>query len=130
MRVARILVFVAAALLAVGQSAMADGVTVSYNGKTIEVSKTLPDPNDLWVTPEDLTRINGFVLKPEGACLDDVCIPIKQDRDSDLLITRRGQQWFNVAALARKLQQTYKVDREKQLWTFGPMPFRKSGAGR
>jgi hypothetical protein len=116
-----ILLVVAAA---VGRAA--DGVTVRHDGRTIAVERTLDDPRDLWVTPEDLTRINGFVLKPEGACLEEICIPVRQDRDSDLLITRAGAKWFNITAFARKIQQTFSVDRAKRVWTFGPLPFKKT----
>ena len=100
----------------------AQPVTVQYNGKTVTVKETLADPNDLWTSPDDLTRINGFVLKPEGACLEELCIPIKQDRDSDLLITRRDRKWFNVTELARKLKQPFKVDHNKRIWSFGRIP--------
>ena len=106
----------------------AETVTVRHDGRTTTLHQTLDDPRDLWVTPEDLTRINGFVLKPEGACLDEICIPVRQDRDSELLVTRSGRKWFNVTALARKLEQPFTVDYDRRLWTFGPMPIKRSAA--
>ena len=48
--------------------ALADGATALFGGKAVAIEQTLPDPNDLWVSPDDLTRINGFVVKPEGIC--------------------------------------------------------------
>ncbi len=87
-------------------------VTVLFNDRTVELEQRLADPNDLWVTPEDLTRINDFVLKPEGACLDDLGIPVLQDEDSALMVTRRKQEWFNVSELARILRQPFVVDHE------------------
>src|SRR5574341_128835 len=56
--------------------------TVLYQDRVVEVERTLSDPNDLWVVPQDLPRINDFVLKPEGACLAELCIPVRQDRES------------------------------------------------
>ena len=109
-------------------AAAAEPVTVRHGGKTIAVKDTLDDPKDLWVLPADLTRINGFVLKPEGACLEDICIPIRQDRDSDLLVTRTGVQWINLSAFARKINQRVTVDYDKRIWSFGPLPFKTSGA--
>lgn len=50
--------------------ASAEPVTVLYDDQVIEVERTLADPNDLWVVPADLPRVNGFELKPEGACLE------------------------------------------------------------
>lgn len=100
----------------------AGAVTVLYGDSAIEVEKTLADPTDLWVSPEDLTRINGFELKPEGACLDSICIPLKQDRDSEAFVRRDGQAWVNVTALARKLDQPFVADHDAGVWSFGAIP--------
>ena len=112
-----------AAVLAIGpRAAGAEPVTVLYDDNMVEVARTLPDADDLWVAPEDLPRVNGFELKPEGACLDELCVPVRQDRDSDLFVRRAGQGWFNVTGLARKLQQAYAVDHEHQVWSLGEIP--------
>src|ERR1044072_8785997 len=96
--------------------------TVLYKDRIVDVARTLNDANDLWVVPEDLPRINDFVLKPEGACLEELCIPVRQDRESEMFVKRGGQGWFNVTALARRLQQEFVVDREHGVWRFGNMP--------
>lgn len=115
-----------ALLMTISVSASSESATVLFRGKTIAIEETLPSPTDLWVTPEDLTRINGFVLKPEGACLDEICIPVIQDKDSDQFVTRLGQKWFNVTALARKLDQAYVYDPANHVWSFAPMQFGQS----
>ena len=97
-------------------------VTVLFDDTVVRVERTLADPNDLWVLPPDLTRINGFVLKPEGACLDAFCVPVRQDEDGAMFVTRAGQGWFNVTELARQLQQAYAVDHDNQVWSFGQIP--------
>lgn len=97
-------------------------VTVLFDDTVVRVERTLADPNDLWVLPADLTRINRFELKPEGACLDAFCIPVRQDEDGAMFVTRAGQGWFNVAELARQLQQAYAVDHDNQVWSFGQIP--------
>ncbi len=102
--------------------ASAEPVTVLYDDQVIEVERTLADPNDLWVVPADLPRVNGFELKPEGACLEELCISVLQDRDSDMFVTRAGQAWFNVTALARRLEQAYAADHAHRVWSFGEMP--------
>jgi hypothetical protein len=96
--------------------------TVLYQDRVVELERTLPDPNDLWVVPEDLPRINDFVLKPEGACLAELCIPVRQDRDSELFVTRAAQGWFNVTELARRLQQPFVLDEVHSVWSFGNIP--------
>lgn len=105
-----------------GLTAQRQGATVLYQDRVVELERSLDDPNDLWVLPQDLPRINDFVLKPEGACLADLCIPVRQDRDSEMFVTRAGQGWFNVTELARRLQQAYAVDDERGVWSFGSIP--------
>lgn len=112
------------AVFAAGSVAAQDA-TVLYNERVVAVEQTLPDANDLWVKPEDLTRINDFELKPEGACLDDLCVPVLQDRDSDIYVTRQGQGWFNVTGLADKLQQAHVTDHDNGIWSFGAMPLER-----
>lgn len=109
--------------IALSASAAAFGeATVLYNDQAITIENTLDDPNDLWVTPSDLTRINGFVLKPEGACLDEICVPVRRDADNELFVTRDGQGWFNVSELADKLKQAYVRDADTGVWSFGEIP--------
>ncbi len=103
----------------------AQSATVLYNERVVAIEQTLPDASDLWVTPADLTRINDFVLKPEGACLADLCIPVLQDRDSDMYVTRSGQGWFNVTGLADKLEQAHVTDYADSIWSFGAMPLER-----
>jgi hypothetical protein len=99
----------------------AGSVTILYAGKTIELQQTLSvEDEGLWVTPEDLTRINGFALKPQGACFEDLCIPLKDH--SPLLKQETGQQWFDLAAFADSLEQPYVNDADNRVWSFGEIP--------
>src|SRR6185503_19746604 len=84
-------VFTAAA----APTAQTGPTTVLYQNRVVELERRLPDPNDVWVLPQDLPRINDFVLKPEGACLAELCVPVRQDRDSEIFVTRARQGWFN-----------------------------------
>ena len=45
--------------------------TVLYQGKAITLSDT-GNGNGLLIRPEDLSRVNGFELKAEGACFKDM----------------------------------------------------------
>ena len=57
-----------------------------------------------------------------GACLDQLCIPIKQDKDSNIFMSRDGGRWVSVTELAERLGQAYAVDREQQVWSLGEVP--------
>jgi hypothetical protein len=99
----------------------AGSVTILYAGKTIELQQTLSvEDEGLWVTPEDLTRINGFELKPQGACFEDLCIPLKDH--SPLLKQQAGHQWFDLVAFADSLEQPYVNDADNSVWSFGEIP--------
>ena len=99
---------------------MAD--TVIANGNVFKIESTLADVNDLWISADDFTRINGFVLKPEGACYESICIPIRQDDDNDLHVTRDDKHWFNATEFAKRIQQPVVADRESGVWSFGMVP--------
>lgn len=92
--------------------------TVLFDDRSITLDKILPDPKNsrdaLWVRKADLPRINGFELKPQGACRADVCIPIPKDMT-------RGE-YFNITAFARKAGQTVVTDSASQVWSFGEIP--------
>lgn len=118
----RVLIGVAAAAILLPAGAIAEPVTVLFDDRVTEVERTLPDADDLWVMPADLPGVNGFELKPEGACLDELCVPVRQDRDSELFVRRGGEGWFNVTGLARRLQQAYAVDHDHRVWSLGQIP--------
>jgi hypothetical protein len=94
------------------------GASVLYDGRTIELSQVGPDPSHaagaLWIRKTDLTRVNDFELKPQGACRADVCIPIPKT------MVRGG--YFNLTAFARKLGQAVVADASARVWSFGEIP--------
>lgn len=94
--------------------------TVLYQGRKIALTETGSGDN-LLVNPDDLTSINGFELKPEGACYEDMCIPMSDS----LLIERDGRQWFDMTAFADLMGQAYVVDREAGVWSFAEMPAKR-----
>ena len=73
----RVLVSLAATVALSPFAAAAEPVRVLYDDNVVEVERTLPDADDLWVAPEDLPRVNGFELEPEGACLEELCVPVR-----------------------------------------------------
>ena len=94
--------------------------TVLYQGKAVTLSET-GTGDGLLIRPDDLTRINGFELKPEGACFSDLCVPI----NDDLLVEQDGKQWFDLAAFADLLGQPYVADKESRVWSFAEIPAKR-----
>lgn len=94
--------------------------TVLYGGKTTTLSAT-GEGDGLLITAEDLTRINGFELKPQGACYADVCVPVGKE----VLIQQGGEEWFNLTAFADLIGQPYVADVEARVWSFAEMPAKR-----
>ncbi len=90
--------------------------------QTVNLDSALINGSELWVTPEDLTKINGLVLKPEGACLGDLCIPLSEDARQKLLSTEGGKEYFNLTAFAAQQEQAVVADIEAKVWSFGVVP--------
>ena len=86
--------------------------TVLYNDSAVKLDRVRPDTKDLWVRAADLPRINEFVLKPQGACRADMCIPVAKELKSG--------EWFNLTGFSRKLGQAYVADSD--VWSFGEIP--------
>ena len=103
----------------------AHAATILSPEGVVQIERTLADPNDLWVTSSDLPAASGFELKPEGACLDDICVPIRQTEDSDIFITRQSTGWVNVTELARRVQQPMVADHETQTFSLGAIPVQR-----
>jgi hypothetical protein len=96
--------------------------TVLYQGKAVTLSDT-GKGEGLLIRPEDLSRVNGFELKPQGACFKDMCIPM----NDELLIEQDGRQWFDLTAFADLLGQPYVADRESRVWSFAEIPAKREG---
>lgn len=109
-------------LLWASKVSAASELTVIYDGTISTVREALSGQEDLWLTLPTLTRVSGFVVKPQGACLDELCIPIPKARKSAFLRQARGQRWFNLSELARVLHQPVVYDRPNNTWLFGARP--------
>ena len=88
-----------------------------YGDKAVPVKVVRPDDaKDLWVRASELKTINGFELKPQGACREDVCIPIEKK-------LRQGA-FFNLTGFAQKVHQPVVMD--SGVWSFGDIPLLRS----
>jgi hypothetical protein len=96
--------------------------TVLYQGRRITLEET-GEGDRLLIRPEDLTRINGFELKPEGACFEDLCIPLKDE----FLVEQGGRRWLDLTAFADLLEQPWVADREARVWSFAEIPAKRAG---
>lgn len=94
--------------------------TVLYRGNSITLSAT-GKGDGLLIRAEDLPRINGFELKPQGACYEDICVPINEE----MLIEQDGEVWFDLTAFADLIGQPYVADRDARVWSFAEIPAKR-----
>ena len=96
--------------------------TVIYDGKasTVPATATAAAETDLWLSIPDLKRVSGFELKPQGACLGELCVPLPKNR-RDAFVREKGKE-FNLSELARTLHQPEVYDPEFSIHLFGPRP--------
>ena len=94
--------------------------TVLYQGKSVQLATTGPGEG-LLIRPEDLTSINGFEVKPEGACYGSMCIPLSNKQ----LIKEGDQTWLDLEAFATHMGQAFVSDPESRVWSFAEMPAKR-----
>ncbi len=109
----RLMLLGSGALWAVPQS----GATVLYDDRAIAVTASRVEKGDLWIASTELPEINEFTVKPQGACREDICIPLGKEL--------KRNDWLNLSGFARKLKQA--VVNEGSIWSFGEMPVLRSG---
>ena len=94
--------------------------TLLYQGRKMSLEHT-GSGTGLLVRPQDLPGINGFEVKPEGICYNDLCIPATPE----LLVEQDGSSWLNLTALADVLEQPWVADEETRVWSFGEIPAKR-----
>ena len=92
-------------------------VTIIYGDRPVSVASATAEGNNLWLSLDDLRATTGWELKPQGVCLGEVCVPIPAGREADF-VGANGTQ-FNLAALARQLNQPAVHDDAYAVWFFG-----------
>ena len=87
---------------------------VLYDGRAIVLNRAAADGDALWILKADLPAVNGFELKPQGACREEICIPIPRPM-------MRGNE-FNLTAFSQRVGQRVVADPAQRVWSFGEIP--------
>jgi hypothetical protein len=92
-------------------------VTIIYGDRPVSVASATAEGNNVWLSLDALRATTGWELKPQGVCRGEVCVPIPAGRDADF-VGADGTQ-FNLATLARQLNQPAVHDDAHAVWLFG-----------
>ena len=91
--------------------------TILYGDRVTALADSRLESGDLWIPAAELSRVNEFTVKPQGACREDICIPLPK------ALKRSG--WLNLSGFARKVRQP--LVHEGTAWSLGEMPALRSG---
>ena len=67
----------------------------------------------LQLTPDQIAAATGWEIKPEGACQDDVCVPLPP-------LARDADDRIDATVVAERLGMPVAHDEAHGLWALGP----------
>lgn len=88
--------------------------TILYESEPVVADDDWEDGEQLWVSAKDLTSTTGWVLKPEGLCKDEACVPLPADGS---WLDAEGR--VNLTAFARHFGRPVIHNEEHSVWAFG-----------
>ena len=90
--------------------------TIIYDERTLHVPDASAEGDNLWIPVRYLHETTGWELKPEGACLGEMCVPISAEREAGLV--RANGTSFNIGGFARMLGRPVVHDDASSVWVF------------
>lgn len=96
-------------------------VTILTKDQTLTVENALVEGAELWIPEAEVQRVTGYELKPEGACLGEICIPMKMGKEN-LAREEKGAKLFHATGFAKRIKQPVVADEAAAVWSFGPAP--------
>jgi hypothetical protein len=88
---------------------------VTEHGPQDVPAEVEPGSEALWMAPDDVERLLGWTLKPEGLCRGPVCVPLG---GADAARYRRPNA-LDIAGLWRRMAKPLRRSDDAQLWLFG-----------
>ena len=90
--------------------------TIIYGEKESQVASASAEGDNLWLASDDVHRVTGWELKPEGVCRGEICVPIPPHRRDEFVSADKS---FNLGAFAGLLGQAVVHDDTYAVWFFG-----------
>lgn len=105
-----------------GQAAKQAEVTVLYGENAAAISGAVVEKDRLWIPVASLPQANGFTLKPQGACVDEICIPVKQKGPDSLVRKIQGKPYFDLSGFAVKTGQAESAEATFPAFSYSDVP--------
>jgi hypothetical protein len=87
---------------------------VTEHGPQDVPAEVEPGSDALWMAPDDVERLLGWTLQPEGLCRGPVCVPLGADAER-----YRRPNALDIAGLWRRMAKPLRRSDDAQLWLFG-----------
>ena len=84
--------------------------TSEFDSASAEVSN-----GNLWLSSAECENATGWVLKPEGLCQGDICVPVPSGKESDFV---SGEK-INISAFWQHLERPVLHDAAASTWMLG-----------
>ena len=97
---------------------MANTLTILANDHASTVETCARFDQGSWIRANDLPAAAGIELKPQGACVGEMCFPLNSEEREQLL----RDEWVDVAGLANKLEQPMARDDDSAILSLGTIP--------
>jgi hypothetical protein len=94
-------------------------VTLIVEGKAAGASRAQVRGDDVWLPLDALESATGWVLKPEGVCRGETCVPLSSSQKVAIVRGEKTSNWFNFSEFARLIEEPVAVDHEEHIWYFG-----------
>ena len=91
---------------------MTQGLVVKKDGETMAV-EVVSNFGEFAVSLADFARATGWQLKPQGLCIDEICVPV---REANSLTDGAS---IDLVEFARLTQQNIVFDRQRQVASLG-----------
>jgi len=90
-------------------------VTIIHEARETEVAAARAAGDALWISSADVIRATGWMLKPEGLCHGDTCVPVPRGREGELV---RGET-IDLAGLWQLAGHPVVRDSAGEVWVLG-----------
>jgi hypothetical protein len=87
--------------------------TIVYHDRSLVAPNARSEGDGLWISQDDLNRLTGWELKPQGACKGQVCVPIPPGCGGEFV---RDDLSLNLAALSILLGETVVHSDDGGVW--------------
>ena len=88
------------------------GLVVNREGETMAV-EIASNFGEFAISLDDFARATGWQLKPQGLCIDEICVPVRDAK------TLTNQTQIDLVEFARVTKQNIVVDQERKVAALG-----------